>query len=102
MPGEPTDMDMEGDFIKMKFYVDVTTYSCFMVGSASARGSLNLERMTKAIESNSDADVISKKIIEQDGMKGIEVFFGSGEFFYKARYLVHLYIDGRRSEKRVC
>lgn len=105
MPGKPSDLNMFGEAIRMKFYIDITTLTYFMSGSTITQKEINLEKIMKQLSVNSDAKVLSKRLFEKNGVKGLEgVLMTSDDVYYKAQYLVKdnmLYIllaGGERKE----
>jgi uncharacterized protein YbaP (TraB family) len=88
MPGKASDLSMFNDFIKMKFYVDVTTLTYFMSGSTVVQQEVDLSEIMKALSKNTDAKILSKKTIEKEGIKGIESVMFSNDNYYRVQYLV--------------
>jgi uncharacterized protein YbaP (TraB family) len=103
MPGKASDLNMFGELVRMKFFIDITTFTYFMSGSTIVQKEVNFEKAVKQLSSNTNAKVLSKKLIEKDGMKGIECTMMSQDAYYRAQYLIKeniLYILLAGGEKK--
>lgn len=103
MPGKASDLNMFGDLIRMKFYMDITSLTYYMSGSTVLQKELDLEKAIGQLSSNIDAKILDKKLIQKGDMKGIESVMRADDNYYKAQYLVRdnvLYILLAGGEKK--
>lgn len=88
MPGEASDLNMFQNFIRMKFYLDITTLNVYMSGSVVSQRNLDFNKLLESLSGNTGARVFSKKKIVFKGMEGIETVMLSEGYYFKARYLL--------------
>lgn len=86
MPGTPTNHNMFGEFVKMKVYVDITTFSVYMTGHTLAQYEeheleATLKQMAKEM-SNGYARLENFKKLNRGAMPGAEgITFGNGYYY---------------------
>jgi uncharacterized protein YbaP (TraB family) len=86
MPGTPTNHNMFGEFVKMKVYVDITTFSVYMMGHTLAQYEdheleATLKQMAKEM-SNGYARLENFKKLNRGAMPGAEgITFGNGYYY---------------------
>jgi uncharacterized protein YbaP (TraB family) len=88
MPGEASDLNMFQNFVRMKFYLDITTLNVYMSGSVVSQRNLDFDKLLESISGNTGSRIFSKKKIEYKGMNGVETVMYSEGYYFKARYLL--------------
>jgi uncharacterized protein YbaP (TraB family) len=106
MPGKASDLVMFDGLIKMKYYTDITTLTYFMSGSTFAQKDVDLTGIMENLSANTEAEIISKKMIERNGARGIESVMLSEDHYYRVQYLfrdnmVYMLIAGGEKKETV-
>ncbi|MGK2862761.1 MAG: TraB/GumN family protein, partial [Chitinophagaceae bacterium] len=103
MPGKASDLNMFDGAFKMKFYVDITTLTYYMSGSTFGGQNGDLSKVIDKFSENTDGVVLSKKLIEKAGLKGIEGIVLANDYYYKVQYFAkanRIYIMIAGGEKK--
>ncbi|MEO5563333.1 MAG: TraB/GumN family protein [Chitinophagaceae bacterium] len=88
MPGKASELLLLGGALKMKYYVDVTTLTFFMSGSYFAQDSMDLNKQIDNVANNNGAKILGRRMIERNGLKGIEADVFSNEAYFRMQYLL--------------
>lgn len=104
MPGKPSDLNMFGEMLKMKMFVDITTLTYYMSGSIISQPNIDLHKIMDKLGTKADRSLKDVKTFEKDGMKGIEGIMMSEGVYFKVQYLqkgrfVYMLMAGNEKQK---
>lgn len=87
MPTSASDITMLGDALVMRYSMDITTMTFFMVTSIEVPEGGESQRIKEALNSNKKATVLSQKEVENAGLKGLQGDALLNNSYYRIQYL---------------
>jgi uncharacterized protein YbaP (TraB family) len=87
MPTSASDITMLGDALVMRYSMDITTMTFFMVASIEVPEGAESQRIKDALNNNKKVTVLSQKEVENAGLKGLQGDALSNNSYYRIQYL---------------
>jgi uncharacterized protein YbaP (TraB family) len=104
MPGKSSEIGIASGLVKMKYFVDLSTLTFFVTNSTVVAENMNLDNFVENAAKSQNAVLISKKNIELKGVKGIETYISTNQYYFKTIYLLRghllymLFVGGQKKE----
>lgn len=87
MPTSPSDITMLGDALVMRYSMDITTMTFFMVASIEVPDGTETQRAKDALMKNKNAVMLNQKDVENAGLKGLQGDTKLYNSYYRVQYL---------------
>lgn len=87
MPTSASDITMLGDALVMRYSMDITTMTFFMVASIEVPEGAESQRINEALNNNKKATVLRQKEVENAGLKGLQGDTRLYNSYYRIQYL---------------
>lgn len=104
MPGKPAEVSIASGLLKLKYFIDMSTITYFMITSSVVNENMNLDDFVQLAAKKQEAMIESRKKIEIKGLKGIEVRIFSNQYYFRTIYLLRenilymIFVGGQKKE----
>ena len=88
MPGKASEVNVAEGLVRMKYYVDLSTFTFYMAASSEVNENVNLEKLFKDSFKDPNAKILSKKNLYLKGLNGLEASLYTDQSYLKIVYLL--------------